>query len=106
MKIRRKAAAALLLIVLFAGILTGCAGKTLNGTYKSTGTLGESLTFDRDHKVTGNWLGITLDGEYQIDGDTITINYKSALGIGTASTKSFAQKGDSIWIDGTEFVKQ
>ena len=106
MKSFRKAAAALLLVVLLAGLLAGCAGKTLNGTYKSTGLLGETLTFDKDHKVTGALFGITLDGEYEIKDDTITLKYTTALGIGATLSKSFEKKGDSIWIDGTEFVKQ
>ena len=105
MKTWKKAAAALLVLVLLAGMLTGCA-KTLNATYKSTDKLGGSLTFDKDNKVTGELFGITLEGEYEIKDDSITFKYSTALGIGTTITKSFEKKGGSIWIDGTEFVKQ
>lgn len=105
MKTWKKAAAALLVLVLLASLLTGCA-KTLNATYKSTGALGGSLTFDKDNKVTGELFGITLDGEYEIKDDEITFKYSTVLGLGTTLTKSFEKKGDSIWIDGTEFVKQ
>ena len=97
--------AVLLAAALLAG-LAGCGAKTLNGTYKSTGNLGDSLTFDKDNKVTGELFGVTLDGEYEIKDDSITFKYSAVLGLGTTDTKSFEKKGSSIWIDGTEFVKQ
>ncbi len=104
-KALRITVAVLLAAALLAG-LAGCAGKTLNGTYKSTGSLGGSLTFDKDNKVTGELFGITLDGEYEIKDGNITFKYSTVLGLGTTVTKSFEKKGGSIWIDGTEFVKQ
>lgn len=88
------------------GLFAGC-GKTLKGTYKSTGELGGSLTFGDDNKVTGELFGITLDGTYTVnDDDTITFSYSGPLGIGATLTKSFVRDGDTITIDGTAFVKQ
>ena len=105
MKTVKKAAAALLVVCLLAGMLAGCA-KTLNGTYVSTGSLGGSLTFDKDDHVTGELFGITLDGEYEIKDDTITFKYSGPLGLGATIDKSFSKDGSTILIDGTEFVKQ
>lgn len=106
MKKQLKIALSVLLIAtLMVGLLAGCSVKHLNGTYKSTGLLGGTLTFEKDQKVTGELFGITIDGEYEIDDDTITFKY-SVLGIGTSASKSFSKDGNSIFIDGTEFVKQ
>ena len=105
MKKWKTAIAAVLVLVLLAG-LAGCSLFGPKGTYKSTGTLGETLTFGEDNKVTGELFGITLDGEYEIEDDTITFKYSTSFGLGATMTKSFSQKGNSIWIDGTEFVKQ
>ena len=106
MKIFKKATAVMLVITFLACFLTGCSLRTLNGTYKSTGVLGETLTFDRENRVTGQLFGISLDGEYEIEDDMITFTYVTKLGIGAALSKSFLKKGDTIWIDGTEYVKQ
>ena len=105
MKTWKAVVAALLILVLLAG-MAGCSAKTLKGTYKSTGDLGETLTFDKDNNVTGELFGITLDGTYEIKDDSITFKYSTSFGLGTTLTKSFEKKGDSIWIDGTEFVKE
>ena len=88
-------------LVLFAG-----CGSTLKGTYKANDDLGGTLTFDKDNKVTGELFGLTIDGEYTIDGDEITFSYKSAFGIGATVTKSFEKSGKTLVIDGTEFVKE
>ena len=106
MKTVKIAASFLLIAVLLAGLLAGCAVKELKGTYEATGSIGGSLTFEEDHKVTGELFGITLDGEYEIEDDTITFKYSGPLGIGATLDKSFSKDGSSIWIDGTEFVKQ
>ncbi len=97
--------AVLLAAALLAG-LAGCGTKTLNGTYKTDENANWSLTFDKDNKVTGEAFGLTVDGEYEIKDDAITFKYSTVLGIGATVTKSFEKKGSSIWIDGTEFVKQ
>jgi hypothetical protein len=97
----------LLIATLMVGLLAGCSVKHLNGTYKSTGSLGETLTFTKDQKVTGELLGFTIDGEYEIKDDTL--KYKSSpllAGIGITKEWSFKKDGNSIWIDGQEYVKQ
>lgn len=86
-------------------LFTGC-GKTLKGTYQANDSLGGTLTFDKENKVTGELFGITIDGEYSIEGDEITFSYKSAFGIGATVTKPFEKSGSTLIIDGTEFVKQ
>ena len=102
--------AVLLAAALLAG-LTACGTKTLNGTYKSEetigGKLGGTLTFDKDNHVTGTIMGLAIDGTYTIEKDKITFTFSNALlGIGATQTKTFEKKGDSIWLDGTEYVKQ
>ena len=106
MKALKITASVLLVAVLLAGLLSGCAVKELKGTYKSTDSLGGTLTFKEDHKVTGELFGITLDGEYEIKDDTITFKYSGPLGLGATIDKSFSKDGSTILIDGTEFVKQ
>ena len=96
----------LLIAVLLVGLLAGCSAKQLKGTYKSTDSLGGTLTFKEDQKVTGELFGITLDGEYEIKDDTITFRYSGLLGVGATLDKSFRKDGSSIWIDDTEFIKQ
>ena len=103
-KLRAIIAVALVLctvVVLFAG-----CGKTLKGTYKANDSLGGTLTFDKDNKVTGELFGLTIDGEYSIEGDEITFSYKSAFGVGATVTKSFEKSGSTLVIDGTEFIKE
>ena len=106
MKTFKTALSVLLIAVLLTSVLAGCSAGHLKGTYKSTDDLGGSLTFKEDQKVTGELFGITLDGEYEIKDDTITFKYTGPLGIGATVDKSFSKDGKSIWIDGTEFVKQ
>jgi len=87
-------------------VFAGC-GSTLKGTYKSTGDIGGTLTFDKDNKVTGEAFGLSISGTYEIkDGSIIFSSSSTFLGIGGTLTKSFEKKGGSIFIDGTEFVKQ
>ena len=50
-------------------------------------------------------FGINVEGEYLIEDDTITITY-SLLNLSYDWEKSFEKKGNSIFIDGTEFIKE
>ena len=50
-------------------------------------------------------FGIDVEGEYLIEDDTITITY-SFLNLSYDWKKSFEKKGNSIFIDGTEFIKE
>ncbi len=106
MKPIKIALSVLLIAVLMAGVLSGCAVKQLKGTYKSTDSIGGSLTFEEEQKVTGELFGITLEGTYEIKDDTITFKYSGPLGIGATLDKSFRKDGSSIWIDETEFIKE
>ncbi len=86
-------------------ILTSCATK-LNGTYTTEGELIEqSLTFKEDNKVEVSAFGVEVEGEYVIEDGEITITY-SLLGLHYDWVKSFKKNGNSIFIDGTEFVKE
>ena len=109
MKKFTKAAAVIMVLVMVAAMFAGCS-RTLKGTYKAEGGLlgatGGSLTFDKDNKVSGEIFGVSIgDGEYEIEDDTITIKF-SLFGVDTSKDYHFDKKGDSIWLDGTEFVKE
>lgn len=96
---------AILLVILTLCTLTACATK-LSGTYTSkSGLIEQSFTFKEDNKVEVSAFGIDVEGEYLIEDGEITITY-SVLGLSYDWTKSFEKDGNSIFIDGTEFVKE
>ena len=95
----------LLLTVFLICTLTACTTK-LSGTYTNDeGLIKQSFTFKEDNKVEVSAFGIDIEGEYLIEDDTITITY-SLLNLSYDMEKSFEKKGSSIFIDGTEFVKE
>lgn len=97
--------AMLLLTVLLVCMLTACTTK-LSGTYvNDDGIVRQSFTFKEDNIVEVSAFDIYVEGEYLIEDDQITITY-SLLNFGYDWKKSFEKKGDSIFIDGTEFVKE
>lgn len=99
-----KAAIAILIICAMAYSLTACATK-LNGTYTSDGLIEQSLTFKEDNIVVISAFGIDAEGTYKIENGKITITYK-LLSLSYDWEKSFEKDGDTIKIDGTEFVKE
>ncbi len=100
-----KKAAAVLLVCIMMCAITACATK-LSGTYTNDeGLIKQSFTFKDDNKVEVSAFGINVEGEYVIEKDEITITY-SLLGLHYDWVKSFEKKGDTITIDGTEFVKE
>ena len=65
----------------------------------------QSFTFLEDNKVKVSAFGIEIEGEYLIEDGEITITY-SLFGLSYDWVKSFEKDGNSIFIDGTEFVKE
>ncbi len=101
--IRCIAAGVLLCMLVFA--FTACATK-LSGTYtNSEGLIKQSFTFKEDNKVEVSAFGIDVEGEYLIEDGKITITY-SLLNLSYDWEKSFKKDGNSIFIDGTEFIKE
>ena len=101
----KKLVAALLLVCVMACTLTACT-TTLKGTYTSKeGLIEQSFTFKEDNIVEVSAFGIDVEGEYLIEDGEITITY-SLLGLSYDWVKSFEKDGNSIFIDGTEFVKE
>ena len=101
----KKLVAALLLVCVMVCTLTACT-TTLKGTYTSKdGLVEQSFTFKEDNKVEVSAFGIDVEGEYLIEDGEITITY-SLLGMSYDWVKSFEKDGSSIFIDGTEFVKE
>ncbi len=100
-----KCIVSLLLVFSCLFMLTACETK-LNGTYTSEeGLIKQSFTFKDDNKVEVSAFGVDIEGEYHIEDGEITITY-SLLGFDYDMEKSFEKKGKSIFIDGTEFVKE
>jgi hypothetical protein len=94
----------LLLTTMLVCVLTACTTK-LSGTYTNDeGIIKQSFTFKDDNKVEVSAFGIDIEGEYLIEDNKIIITY-SLMNLSYDWEKSFAKKGDSIFIDGTEFVK-
>lgn len=101
----KKIVASVLLVCVMVCTLTACT-TTLKGTYTSKdGLVEQSFTFMEDNKVKVSAFGIDVEGEYLIEDGEITITY-SLLGLSYDWVKSFKKDGDSIFIDGTEFVKE
>lgn len=85
--------------------LTACA-TSLSGTYESTdGLVKQSFTFKDGNGVEVEAFGIEVEGTYEIEDDTIIITY-SLGSLDYNLEKSFEKDGDSIFIDGAEFVKK
>lgn len=85
-------------------MLTACSTK-LSGTYTNDdGLVKQSFTFKDDNTVEVSAFGIEVEGEYLIKNDIITITY-SLLNLSYDWEKSFKKDGDSIFIDGVEFIK-
>ena len=96
---------ALLLVCVLLFSLTACA-TTLKGTYTiKDGLVAQSFTFMEDNHVEMSAFGIDLDGSYVIEDGQIIITY-SLLGLKQNWSGRFVKDGDSIFIEGTEFVKE
>ncbi len=84
--------------------LASCSTK-LSGKYTSDGIIAQSFTFKEDNIVVISAFGIEAEGKYKIEDGRITITYK-LLNLSYDWEKSFEKDGDTIIIDGTEFVKE
>ena len=101
----QKILAAILIVCVMVSTLTACT-TTLKGTYISKeGLIEQRFSFKEDNKVEVSAFGIEVEGEYLIEDHEITITYE-LLGLSYDWTKSFVKDGSSIFINGTEFVKE
>lgn len=87
-------------------MFTACSSHP-KGTYASSDGI-STITFGDDDAITLNALGlIDIDGTYVIEDGQITVTYiLPLLGTKTEWVKSYAKDGDTITIDGTDFIKQ
>jgi len=100
----RRASLVLAVALIIAVTLSACSGG-LNGTYTTNETLiSSSVTFNGD-KITMTALGLNFTGTYKIKGDEIIVT-TTILGNESEKTMSFERKGNSVFIDGTEYIKQ
>lgn len=103
---KMRAIAAILLVCMMVSLFAACSILPLRGTYTSKdGLIEQSFTFKEDNKVEVSAFGVDVEGEYEIEGDEITITY-SLLGFSYDMVKDFERDGSSIFIDGIEFVKE
>ena len=101
----KRIVALLFLTMVLVSTLTACTSK-LSGTYTSDdGLIKQSFTFKEDNKVEVSAFGVDIEGEYLIEDDEIIITY-SILNFSYDMKKSFSKDGNSIYIDGKEFVKE
>lgn len=101
----KRAAAVIVLVCVMVCTFTACT-TTLKGTYTNKdGLIEQSLTFKEDNIVEVSAFGIDIEGEYLIEDGEITITY-NLLGLSYDWVQSFEKDGSSIFIDGTEFVKE
>lgn len=98
-----RAACLCMAALLLCTMLSAC-GSQLSGTYRSTDVIAQTFTFS-GNTVTMSAFGINASGTYVIEGDSIVITY-SIFGLENTWRQSFSQSGSSIYIGGTEFVKQ
>lgn len=96
---------ALLLACVMVCTFVSCA-TPLRGKYTSKESgIEHSFTFKEDNKVGVSAFDIEVEGDYVIENGEITITYK-LFGLKYNWTKSFEKDGNSIFIDGTEFIKE
>ena len=66
-----------------------------------------SFTFYGDHRVSMSAFGITSDGTYVIKDGVITIKYYTNISNSVCVwSASFSMRGDSIFIDGDELIRE
>ncbi len=105
MKKAMKRVGVILLACVMVLTMVACS-TTLKGTYTSkSGLIEQKFIFKEDNRVAVSAFGIDVEGDYEIKDGEITITY-SLLGLSYDWVKSFEKDGDSIFIDGTEFVKE
>lgn len=83
---------------------TACTSK-ISGKYVAEDFAEQSFTFKEDNIVAMSAFGLSVEGEYVIEDDEITITYS----LGPLSydwTKSFEKDGKTIIIDGRKFTKE
>ena len=99
-----RAVVAVLLVGVMVVALAACTTE-LRGTYTSEGLIKQSFTFEKDNVVVMSAFGIEAEGTYKIEDGKIVITY-NLLGFTYDWEKSFEKDGNTIIIDGTEFVKE
>ena len=89
-------------------VFVSCGSK-LKGSYTNNeGFIQQSFIFEDGNKVKVSAFGLSIEGDYVIEDGKIRITYSLEdlpINLSYDWEKSFEKKGDSIFIDGTEFVK-
>jgi len=94
-----------LALCLLLSTLAACSGGGLSGTYRSQGLISQTFTFSGGNRITMSAFGINASGTYKINGNRMIVTY-SIFGMDTSWSCQFERRGRSIFIDGTEFIKQ
>ena len=99
------------LLMLFAMAACGSKDKKphLRGTYKEVSAISTgSITFKSDTEMEFTFLDIsklTVSGTHELTDGKLYMHY-SILGIPSNPSYTFSQKGNSIYLDGTEYRKE
>jgi hypothetical protein len=85
--------------------LSACAG-SLSGSYKAEGAImSQTVTFFKDKTLALSAFGLSVSGAYVIKSDKIAITYE-VFGSKLVLEKSFRKEGNSVFIDGVQFMKE
>ena len=104
--VKKTLAASLIGLVLCMLFACSVSSDVLIGRYTNKdGIVETSFVFKDDNKIEVAALNFGVEGEYLIENGEITITY-SLLGFSYDWVKSFERTGDSIFIDGIEYVKE
>lgn len=99
-----------MMIICISGTCTACGGGKLSGTYvsKDSSEVISKFVF-QGNRVTVVDLGVQVRCSYKLEDDRLIINGTTTF-LGTEIAVdydyAFEKKGDSIYLDGKEYVKQ
>lgn len=99
-----------LALVLVIGLISGCSSAKLKGTYVSKDPWAQvtRLVF-QGNRVTVTDISVQVKCSYKLKDDRLIINGTTTF-LGTELAVdydySFEKKGDSIFLDGREYIKQ
>ena len=77
----------------------------LRGIYVNReGIIEQKFIFDADNKVRMSAFGLQIEGDYVIESDMLFITY-TLFGLRNEWSVPFEYAGDTIYLDGVEFVR-
>ena len=96
MKYATKLLAGFLVIALMAALFAACGAATPEGKWVFGAN---SYVFNEDKTFKATMNGMTSEGTYEVEDNTIVLSYKGLLG-DTSTTLTYEIKGDSLTLNG------